>query len=256
VVAENESDSRSMKLRPRRRVPKTSDYVARELADEIISSGLAAGSMLPAEREMTEALGVGRGTLREALRLLEARGVLRMKVGPGGGPVVRHPAPSDLAEGLSLILQFESGTLDDVVSARIALESSVVRSLAESGDAEVVARLSEINALLGEASGDEATFRLRYQDFHNTLANLGGGALMQLFVQALSSIFDAQSSGVVLSSAARKRVHAAHGALVAAIEEGDTVAAERVLARHLKSYYAAWRKAAPQEPVLPVRLES
>src|SRR5205085_1549676 len=62
--------------RPVVRSPKTSEVIARDLAARIAEGGLAPGSRLPVERVMLESLGVGRTTLREALRLLETRGVL------------------------------------------------------------------------------------------------------------------------------------------------------------------------------------
>src|SRR5207248_107530 len=78
--------------RPVVRSPKTSEVIARDLAARIAEGGLAPGSRLPVERVMLESLGVGRTTLREALRLLETRGVLTIRAGPKGGPVVRRPS--------------------------------------------------------------------------------------------------------------------------------------------------------------------
>src|SRR5207249_2708366 len=55
----------------RNRVPKAAELVADDLAGHILATGMKEGDVLPNEREMTERFGVGRGTLREALRLLE-----------------------------------------------------------------------------------------------------------------------------------------------------------------------------------------
>jgi len=108
VTTSQENGSREvLRLRPtadlRRRQPKTSERIARDIASHIVDNKLAPGTMLPTEREMIESMGVGRTTLREALRLLETRGVLTIKSGPRGGPVVRRPRPSDLSEALTCI---------------------------------------------------------------------------------------------------------------------------------------------------------
>ena len=76
--------------------------IARKLVSEIRRRRLRPGTPLAAEHEMVEALDVSRGTLREALRFLELQGALRIKAGPGGGPVVSVPGADPLASALSL----------------------------------------------------------------------------------------------------------------------------------------------------------
>jgi DNA-binding FadR family transcriptional regulator len=84
-----------------------SEIVARQISQQFIADGLAEGTRLPPEKAMVDRYQVGRGTLREALRLLENRGVLSIKTGRDGGPVVRRPRPSDLGEAINLILRFD-----------------------------------------------------------------------------------------------------------------------------------------------------
>src|SRR3984957_6839401 len=129
-----------------RRVLKRSEVIARDLVQYIVDSRLPAGTRLPREREMIEQLGVGRTTLREALRSLETRGVLTIRSGPGGGPVVRRPEPSDLTESLTLILQFQRATLVEVLDARAWLEPTVARIAASHITKAEVRRLREVNA--------------------------------------------------------------------------------------------------------------
>lgn len=67
---------------------------------------------------MVEELGVARATVREALRFLELQGALRIKAGPGGGPVVSIPGADHLASVPSLHLQFAVASFRSVVEAR------------------------------------------------------------------------------------------------------------------------------------------
>ncbi len=243
-----------MRLPSRRRVPKTSDFVAREIADEIITSNLAVGAMLPPEHEMIAALGVGRTTLREALRVLEARGVITIKVGPGGGPVVRRPAATDLAEGLTLILAFESATLEEVVGARVALESTLVRSAASAPDQSerVVERLTVLNEELKAHVGDHE-FTALYEAWHSALALGVGGPGTELFVQPLLAIFGKQGVQDTSDAPAHRKIVASHSRLLKAIAAGDAAAAERTIQRHLNDYYKTWRSGSPEAFARPIR---
>jgi len=78
------------------RTEKVAESIARQIMQDIRRQKLEPGSMLPAESAMLERFGVGRGSLREALRILEINGLVVLKPGPKGGPVVaaQDPAPS------------------------------------------------------------------------------------------------------------------------------------------------------------------
>src|SRR5437660_9252231 len=79
------------------RPPKAAMLVAQRIVRHIVRGNLQAGDLLPPERVMLETYQTGRGTLREALRLLEFQGVIALKPGPRGGPVVLNPDASHLA---------------------------------------------------------------------------------------------------------------------------------------------------------------
>ena len=95
--------------------------VARKLVGEIRRRRLRPGTTLVAEHRMVEKLGVARATVREALRFLELQGALRIKAGPGGGPVVSVPGADHLASVLSLHLQFAEASFRSVVDARCSI---------------------------------------------------------------------------------------------------------------------------------------
>ena len=76
---------------------KTAVLVAQRIIRNAIRSGLEVGGSLPLEKTMLKMYDTGRGTLREALRLLEFQGVIALKPGPGGGPVLLDPDASHLA---------------------------------------------------------------------------------------------------------------------------------------------------------------
>ena len=95
--------------------------IARKLVSEIRRRRLRPGTQLEAEHRMIEEFGVARATVREALRFLELQGALRIKAGPGGGPVVSAPGADHLASVLSLHLQFADASFRSVVQARCSI---------------------------------------------------------------------------------------------------------------------------------------
>src|SRR6516165_2243914 len=87
------------------RPPKAAMLVAQRILRDALRSGLRTSDLLEPERTMLEKYQTGRGTLREALRLLEFQGVISLKPGPGGGPILLNPAASHLAGTLQLLMR-------------------------------------------------------------------------------------------------------------------------------------------------------
>src|SRR5260221_6477489 len=91
-------------------VPKTSDVLAKELRRQILGGALAPGKALPAERDLVTQTGLSRGSVREALRILEAEGLLTTRPRRLGGSVARQPRDESLAKYVSPFLA-RRGTL-------------------------------------------------------------------------------------------------------------------------------------------------
>ena len=86
----------------RNRPAKVSELLARDIVAEIASRRARPGDTLPSEASLITRFGVGRGSLREALRILEVEGIITMKTGPGrrrgcGDPRPRRSGPNDVA---------------------------------------------------------------------------------------------------------------------------------------------------------------
>lgn len=231
--------SRSNSLR---RSPKTSELIARDLANHIIERDLDEGTVLPNERELIEIFGVGRTTLREALRLLETRGVITIRSGPRGGPVVRRPRPSDLGEALTLILQFEGASLADVLEARVALEPTIARLAARRITEEQVADLQKSVEVMADHVEDHEVFIAENRAFHTGVAEAAGSVVMRVFVDALKTIADGAVVGVEYQPKRRKAVAEAHQRIVDALATGDEDGAEAAMRSHLDEAGRFWTR--------------
>jgi DNA-binding FadR family transcriptional regulator len=223
------------------RAPKTSELIARELAAYIVDNDLPAGTRLPNERDMVASLGVGRNTLREALRNLETRGVIRIRAGRQGGPVVRRPRTEDLSDGLSLILQFEKASLSDVLDARAAIEPTTARLAAQRVTADELATLRSTIATMLKHADDQSVFAKENQLFHLTIAEASGSSVLRIFVGSLSSIADGVRAGITYTDRRRRAVAAAHMRILEAMEAKDPEAAAAAMREHLTEAGEFWK---------------
>lgn len=217
-----------------RRPPKRSEIIARELVDYIVDSRLPAGTMLPRERDMIEQLGVGRTTLREALRILETRGVINIRSGPGGGPVVRHPDPADLTESLTLILQFQRATMLEVHDARIWLEPMAARMASTHITKAEIKRLKDINAEMAAAvDSTEESIIDANQRFHRVIADATGNVVLQVFTQTMLTVADTGVADIKHGREFKRVAVQGHKAIIAAFEARDPQAAEDAMRAHV-----------------------
>ena len=86
-----------------RRPQKTAERVAADIVRDLVAEGLRTGDHLPLEAAMVERYHASRASVREALRLLEVQGLIHLKPGPGGGPVVGQVDPANLARLNALV---------------------------------------------------------------------------------------------------------------------------------------------------------
>jgi GntR family transcriptional regulator, transcriptional repressor for pyruvate dehydrogenase complex len=214
---------------------KLSESVAREIVAEI--SGLAVGSALPSEAAMMAHFRVGRPTLREALRIIEVEGIISLKRGQGGGPIVKDHSVVDVARMLSLHFQAAAVTLNDLLSARAMFEPAAAGLAAQ---ARTEKDLDNLRALLdrhfdtGFGSDEQrsvSTYYRPWQEFHMAVAAISGNPVTELLVGAIQALsmalgnpFPAQSQGVV---------HDDHAAIFRAIEAQDSELASRRMHQHL-----------------------
>lgn len=220
---------------PHRRSLKRSETLARDLAAYIVDSGLPAGSVLPREHEMIDELGVGRTTLREALRLLESRGILTIRSGPRGGPVVRQPEPSDLTDALTLILQFQRATMREVAEARTWLEPVVARAAAPMITSVEIERLRTVNKAMKDAIGvDEEQVSLANQQFHRIIAAAASNVVLRIFAETLLTVTERGIEDLHQSDTFKRQATRHHDALIAALVARDADAAEEQMRKHLR----------------------
>ena len=214
------------------------ELVARRIADDILAQDLQPGATLPPERELTAAYGVSRGTLREALRILEANGIIAVVTGPGGGPVVQPIRPDALTRNLSLLLRLSGTPLAGVVEARLALEPLTASLAAERATEEDVERLQEVVEQMATTVDNEESFLRLNRQFHEEIAKISRNSVLGFFAATLSSINDGHAAGVHYSTARMKGVNASHRRIADAIRDRDPKRAANEGKIHLEEFRA------------------
>ncbi len=221
-----------------RRPQKTAALIARGIVQQISSRQLRPGDMLPAEREMLAEFGVGRGTLREALRFLEMHGVITIRPGPGGGPAVGTPDPRLLAGTLSMVLQFVRTPFRSVIEAKNILEPQVAAAAARRSTPEFVEELRQSVERLEANLGHPELFVEENSHFHDLIAWASGNLVFGYLLSSLHWING--SLGLQYPAWTRKGSLKAHRAIYEAIAKSDAEAAEKAMAAHnlaVQRYY-------------------
>lgn len=219
-------------LRPQ----KTALLVAQQIVADIQRRGNVTGDRLPPEKAMLEQYQIGRGTLRESLRYLELQGLISLKPGPGGGPVVEKPNGAGLATAISLLLQMENAPYRNIVEARGSLEPAMSRLAAtRMTDDDVAALKANLDRML-EGIDDSEVFAATNQEFHDIIAHSSGNALFAHLIDALTGILDGTSIGIEYPERRRLAVHQAHTRIYEALASHDPVAAADSMREHIGEY--------------------
>jgi len=228
----------------RRRPGSASREKPQQIADElrrlIILGELDEGDSLGHEPELIERFGVSRPSLREALRILEAEGLISVVRGVQGGVVVHRPDRRLTARTAALVLQARNVSLADVFEARTIIEPAAVRLVAAARNRRASAR--HLRALIEDeesAIGDPEAFGRANARFHEELVAMAGNQTLTIVAEMLNEVV-ARAVTIVSqadegggSVATRKRGVRSQARLADLIEAGDVDTAETHWRTHM-----------------------
>jgi len=169
---------------------KAAHAIAAEVRGQIARGELGDGDALPVENDLVEQLGVSKGVVREALRILEHEGLVEVRRGLGGGPRVRHPSIGHAATAIGVYLQIGSVPVMDVWVARDRVIGAAVERLAVARATvpDLGAAVSELSSLVGDLEAYNAVLL----DVHETAVPEAGNATELMVVAALRHVVAAE----------------------------------------------------------------
>jgi DNA-binding FadR family transcriptional regulator len=219
-----------------RRTEKIAESVARQILRDIKDQGLEAGSMLPSESAMLERFEIGRGSLREALRILEVNGLVIIKTGPGGGPIVAAHDPRNFGQMSTLHLQSIGATYRELLDARLEYETLLARKAAEQPGGEAGAAVRAAMDASMQPTPDDLRYASVATSFHATVCAAAGNPVLALAANSIQSIWSVRVTSVLFSPEDRPHVFEQHEAITRAIEKHDARRAERLMREHMQHY--------------------
>ncbi|MBF6619301.1 MAG: FadR family transcriptional regulator [Patulibacter sp.] len=235
---------------------KTAMLLAQRIVGEIVDSGLEPGASLLSEREMLEEYGVARGTLREALRFLEIQGVITIRTGPGGGPVVNAPASRHLASIIAMMLQLDAAPFRSVLEARATLEPWMARRAAERRTEAQLESLHESVRRIEAHTDDVDAFLDENSVFHAEIATAAGNEVFSMIIGSLNWIVDGSVLGVTYSETQRSAIAREHRRIYQAIVARDGDRAAAAMAVHMHDYGTYLERFFPQLLDAPIRWDA
>lgn len=209
-----------------------SDRLARQIRGTIQGGNFRRGDRLPPIMEMARRFGVGHPTIREALKKLEAMGVVDIRHGSG----VFVTRSDDL---LVLASPEHSGTLTkklllDLIRARMPLELQAVADAVHTASAE---HLAEMRRLLIEAGAniyDDERLNTANMGFHHQIARASGNVVLAQLLNALHDLFSDEQRMILGIGADRQRDLEEHLAILDAVEQRDEARAVELMRSHLE----------------------
>jgi GntR family transcriptional repressor for pyruvate dehydrogenase complex len=217
------------------------DTICQTIRDLLADGSLKPGDKLPAERQLAEQFGVGRSALREALRTLEATGVLTLKKGAHGGAFIREGDPSRVTQVIQDLLHLGSISLENLTEARIVIQESIIRLACERA---TPADLAALDACIDRE--EQLTIEKRFSErlnvsmeFYELLAAAAHNPVLSITVDAMTKILLSvlrilHSTGV---SKPNSNLMKARRAFMVKLHARDAVGAAAELKAHLISVH-------------------
>ncbi len=212
------------------------EALARQIEQEIQRQSLPDGWRLGTKGDVRDRFGVALGTVNEALRLLEDRGLVTTRPGPGGGLFVASPSPHLRLSHLILGFNQEGAAVADCLSVRSALEVIVADDARRHHTDADIADLREILRHMAEVADSPSEFLETNWALHRRMTAISPNAVLRAVYGTLMDFIERNVEDVTPDEVFQsKRNLRVHERLVDAIASGDADRVTRALRQHAPS---------------------
>lgn len=223
--------------------------VAEAIKDWVVEQGLQAGDRLPNEAELIERFGMAKGTVREAMRILEAQGLIKTRTGPGGGSFVHEVSRQRAKALLGNYFYFKDLTIGNIYQLRLTLEPELAASLAGKLSDDVLTSLEENIATYSEPAAsldEERDQHVASLRFHAILAEQAKNPLLGFVIDFMVNLLTDLTVYRRLYSPPNielwKQGHDHQRQLVIALREGNADEAKAIMSDHMETAWKLMRK--------------
>jgi GntR family transcriptional repressor for pyruvate dehydrogenase complex len=162
-----------------------SDQIADLIHKKIIEHNLEVGTHLPSEKEMADEFQVSRSVIREALRILEITGLVRIKKGPAGGIFVAAVYHKPIKKSIDNLITSGDVTVDHLFDARLLIEPHIAREAATHASDEALSRFQKLFEDSAAHFDDALRLKNNNLEFHLLLARASGNPVLSIMLESV-----------------------------------------------------------------------
>jgi GntR family transcriptional repressor for pyruvate dehydrogenase complex len=214
------------KLTAPQRMEKISDRIIAQIRDIVLSGELKPGDRLGSEKELIAQFGVSKGTLREALRVLEAMGLVEIRKGLSGGVFIAEVDMSTTIHSIMNFLHFRAVSIKDITMLRYFLEPSIGEMIASTITDEDIQKLK---AIIEKGAGEPYSELSRGISFHRYLARFTHNPILILTMDFIDNLLTDIKSKLNLGAEFHERVKKSHRQILDCLIRRDGPAARRLI---------------------------
>lgn len=204
-----------------------------QVRDELFAKTLKPGDFLGTEKDLAARFGTSRIVARDALRTLEALGIVEIRMGKGGGARIAHGNPRLFAEALAVQLDLTGVSAAEIMDVQRAIETLGAELAAEHATAADIARLRRLLAEAEAAMHDLDAFTRLSRDFHLAVAEASHNRVIVVQLMSLEHISWPRRN-VTATAKLAQHILDTHSKLVDLIELRDASAARALMNDHVK----------------------
>ena len=220
------------------------EEILAQLEEAIADGRIAPGDRLPSERELAQQFGVARTSVREALRVLEALGVIGARPGSERGAMMISGSGNAFRDVLRFQLALQQISVSSLVEFRIVIESWAASAAAQHATVDDTPRLRSLVDAMAQSELGATEFHVLDAEFHLAIARLSRNDLLVLVLEGLRSAIErAMRQALILAGRSdwplvRARLVGEHEGIVSAIEAHEPGKAAELVAAHIRGFYA------------------
>jgi DNA-binding FadR family transcriptional regulator len=215
---------------------RATEDICLRLEAAILDGRLSPGERLPSEREMQAQFGTGRGVVREAIKILQQKGLLEVRKGVKGGAYIRRLEVANVSESLSLFLKQHPVEPEKLIEFRESIDRSITLLAIARGCRDEKARLLRetvrFEALLNEAEPDFSAVSELDRELNLMLARMAGNPLFEWVMHAVQMGFSSHDFFLYQDPAYRHKAAANWNDTARAIADGESLLALSFIGRH------------------------
>lgn len=209
------------------------EAIVKQIEKKILLGKLKPDSILPSENQLMKQFNVSRNTVREALKMLKASGIIKIKRGSQGGPTVTRLSNEFISEFLIKAIRLGGFSGDSIAQFRLALEPSVAEMLATIDiDPELILKMEKNIKEVKKLKKANKFTGYRNMDFHVLLALATGNPMFIIILKTLRVIFHTITPGFVRNRMQSNTIEY-HQKILNAIKKRDPIGARNQMAEHL-----------------------